>query len=76
MEKANENSCEPKGVPDNITAKAIALTLGYALLWFLGPVIFDDATVMVAGLPMWFWFSCIVAPVSFVFASYIYFFRR
>lgn len=61
---------------NNITVKAILLTFSYALLWFLGPVIFSDDGLMLAGLPAWFWFSCIFAPVTLVIASYFFFFRR
>ncbi|SDK00371.1 Protein of unknown function [Ferrimonas sediminum] len=66
-------------LPARLTIKAVALTLTYFLLWALGPLLFGgDATMpeLVAGLPLWFWFSCVLAPGGLVLAAYLLLLRR
>ncbi|WP_028117639.1 DUF997 family protein [Ferrimonas senticii] len=48
--------------PKSLAKGAFLLTLGYFLFWLLGPLLLRDQGV-VAGLPLWFWCSCVVAPL-------------
>lgn len=64
-------------VPENLTKRSVLLTLLYLVLWALGPLLFGDQSAnMIAGLPLWFWFSCVMAPLLLVATSYIVFFKR
>ncbi len=38
------------------------LTFGYFVVWLLGPVGLADANPW-QGLPLWFWCSCVAAPL-------------
>lgn len=49
----------------SLSKMALALTLGYLLLWCAGPLLLKDAGTWV-GLPLWFWFSCIAAPLLLI----------
>ncbi|NRD74331.1 DUF997 family protein [Shewanella sp. VB17] len=44
---------------------ALILTLGYFILWCAGPLLIDDTWIYM-GLPVWFWFSCIFAPMLLI----------
>lgn len=60
-----------------LTKRAILLTLFYLVLWSLGPILFgDQSTSMVAGLPLWFWFSCIMAPIVLICCAFFVFLKR
>ncbi|WP_026959263.1 DUF997 family protein [Aliagarivorans taiwanensis] len=50
--------------PTKLALGAIALTLGYVVVWLAGPLLLADAPMWL-GLPLWFWLSCIVAPIAF-----------
>ncbi|MCL2914330.1 DUF997 family protein [Shewanella corallii] len=43
------------------------LTLGYFLLWCAGPLLLSDLPLW-HGLPVWFWFSCLMAPAILLLA--------
>nr|WP_308426233.1 hypothetical protein [Shewanella hanedai] len=47
------------------------LTLGYFILWCAGPL-FIDKTWVLFGLPVWFWFSCILAPLVLILSLVIF----
>ncbi|CAG35190.1 unknown protein [Desulfotalea psychrophila LSv54] len=70
-----ENSMSEK-----MTSRALLLTFAYCFLWALGPIIFGtDGRVipeMFAGLPLWFWFSCVMAPTLLVVAAYFLLLER
>lgn len=60
-----------------LTKKALLLTLLYLVLWALGPIIFGDQSAsMVAGLPLWFWFSCVMAPIALTCCAFFVFLKR
>ena len=64
-----------KQLPDRLTAKALGLTLAYVLLWLAGPLLLEEAGQF-WGLPLWFWFSCLMAPFGLVLAAYMMLLRR
>ncbi len=41
---------------------ALWLTLGYFLFWLVGPLWLSEGARL-WGLPVWFWCSCVAAPV-------------
>ncbi|MCF1428330.1 MAG: DUF997 family protein [Shewanella sp.] len=45
----------------SLSRLTLSLTLGYFLLWCAGPLLLND-TGFWFGLPLWFWFSCLLAP--------------
>ncbi|WP_238786882.1 DUF997 family protein [Ferrimonas lipolytica] len=47
------------------------LTLGYLALWFIGPALLAEAEAII-GLPLWFWWSCIVAPLLLCVAAAVW----
>ncbi|WP_110456914.1 DUF997 family protein [Shewanella algidipiscicola] len=49
----------------SLSKTALVLTLGYLLLWCAGPLLLQEAGTW-AGLPLWFWFSCIAAPLLLI----------
>ncbi|QYK02762.1 DUF997 family protein [Shewanella psychrotolerans] len=49
----------------SLSKMALALTGGYFILWCLGPLLLTDLGRWL-GLPLWFWFSCIAAPILLV----------
>ncbi|WP_394147782.1 DUF997 family protein [Shewanella atlantica] len=54
----------------SLSKTALALTLGYFLLWCAGPLLFDDNQLLY-GVPLWFWLSCIAAPLLLIIALII-----
>ncbi|QIZ75860.1 YhdT family protein [Ferrimonas lipolytica] len=61
-----------KGIDSKYLAKgAIMLTLGYLALWFIGPALLAEAEAII-GLPLWFWWSCIVAPLLLCVAAAVW----
>ncbi|MFI3246021.1 MAG: hypothetical protein R3Y10_05965 [Ferrimonas sp.] len=42
---------------------ALLLTLSYFAAWLIGPVFLTESG-FAGGLPIWFWASCIVAPLA------------
>jgi len=75
MEK--HNSEHDTVLTEALTKRAILLTLFYLVLWVLGPVLFgDQATSMFAGLPLWFWFSCVMAPTVLVCCAFFVFLKE
>jgi len=55
----------------SLSKTALLLTLGYFILWCAGPL-FIDETWIYLGLPVWFWFSCIFAPMALIFFLIIF----
>ncbi|ACA87153.1 DUF997 family protein [Shewanella woodyi] len=49
----------------SLSKTALILTAVYFVLWCAGPVLIDE-TWLWFGMPVWFWFSCIVAPVALI----------
>ncbi|MCL1050757.1 hypothetical protein L2755_14155 [Shewanella abyssi] len=49
----------------SLSTTALLLTLGYFVLWCLGPVLLADQGYWFS-LPIWFWFSCILAPLLLI----------
>jgi uncharacterized membrane protein YhdT len=55
----------------SLSKTALMLTLGYFILWCAGPL-FIDKTWVLFGLPVWFWFSCILAPLVLILSLVIF----
>ncbi len=49
----------------SISKKTLLLTFGYFALWCAGPVLLQSQNDW-WGLPLWFWFSCLIAPVCLI----------
>ncbi|TKB50018.1 hypothetical protein FCL40_07285 [Ferrimonas sediminicola] len=49
--------------------------MAYVLLWLAGPLLLEGAGLF-WGLPLWFWFSCLMAPFGLVLAAYLMLLRR
>ncbi len=49
----------------SITKISLFLTLGYFILWCAGPLL-PISQVFLLGLPVWFWFSCVFAPLILI----------
>ncbi|MCL1059869.1 hypothetical protein CXF83_10950 [Shewanella sp. Choline-02u-19] len=49
----------------SLSTTALLLTLGYFVLWCLGPLLLTEYGYWY-GLPIWFWFSCILAPLMLI----------
>ncbi|SHH37272.1 DUF997 family protein [Ferrimonas marina] len=47
---------------NSLAKGAVALTLFYFVAWLLGPLLLAEAGLWF-GLPIWFWCSCILAPL-------------
>ena len=65
----------------NLGRTVLLLSLFYLAMWGLGPIIFSENSggpvpVMFAGLPVWFWWSCVLAPVTLVTVSLVLLFVR
>ncbi|MCK8043976.1 YhdT family protein [Shewanella sp. 1CM18E] len=45
-----------------LTKTSLTLTFSYFFLWCFGPLVLTDYGDWL-GLPLWFWFSCIGAPI-------------
>jgi len=50
-----------------ISKKTLLLTLSYFVLWCAGPWLLANEGDW-WGLPIWFWFSCLLAPVLLILA--------
>ncbi|MCG9731262.1 hypothetical protein L1D44_15805 [Shewanella sp. Isolate13] len=48
-----------------LTKTSLILTSSYFLLWCSGPLWFSELGNWY-GLPLWFWFSCVAAPLLLV----------
>ncbi|QYJ87507.1 DUF997 family protein [Shewanella mesophila] len=55
----------------SLSKMALALTGGYFILWCLGPLLLKDAGSWI-GLPLWFWFSCIGAPLILILSLAVF----
>ncbi len=49
----------------SISKIALLLTTGYFILWCAGPLWLTSSEVW-WGLPAWFWFSCVFAPLCLI----------
>lgn len=49
----------------SISKKALILTVLYFVAWCLGPLFWSDAGTWY-GLPVWFWISCLFAPMGLI----------
>ncbi|NQZ92896.1 MAG: DUF997 family protein [Moritella sp.] len=50
----------------SISKKTLLLTIGYFALWCTGPLLLANQGDW-WGLPVWFWFSCLFAPLLLIF---------
>lgn len=48
-----------------LSVGALLLSLGYFVAWLCGPLLAADAGRWL-GLPLWFWCSCVGAPLVLV----------
>ncbi len=55
----------------SLSKTALILIAVYFVLWCAGPVFIDEAWLWL-GMPVWFWFSCIFAPVVIDFVAYLF----
>lgn len=49
----------------SISKKSLILTALYFIVWCLGPLFWSD-TGNWYGLPVWFWISCLLAPLGLI----------
>ncbi|ABV36324.1 hypothetical protein Ssed_1713 [Shewanella sediminis HAW-EB3] len=49
----------------SLSKTALNLTFIYFCLWCAGPLFFD-ASALWYGVPVWFWLSCIGAPLTLI----------
>ncbi|RTR37865.1 DUF997 family protein [Shewanella canadensis] len=49
----------------SLSKTALTLTFGYFCLWCTGPLLFDSHALWY-GVPLWFWLSCIGAPLMLI----------
>lgn len=49
----------------SLSKVALILTFIYFILWCAGPLVFD-ANAIWYGVPLWFWLSCIGAPLTLI----------
>lgn len=54
-----------------LTLAALSLTLLYFVLWLCGPLFFSGSGLWL-GLPLWFWLSCVAAPMVLLILLFVW----